>query len=130
MPVSLVVGAQWGGEGKGRIVDYLAAGADAVARFGGGANAGHTVIVGDKTYKLRIVPSGVVAGVESCIIGPGTVVNPESFLAEIEARHAAGIDSSRVWISDLAHLILPYHLDLDRAAERARGKQAIGTTGN
>ena len=130
MPVNLVVGIQWGDEGKGRIVDYLCANAHVAARFGGGANAGHTVIVGDKTYKLRIVPSGVVAGVESCIIGPGTVVNPESFLAEIEALREAGIDTSRVWISDLAHLILPYHIELDRAAERARGKQAIGTTGN
>jgi len=130
MPVNLVVGIQWGDEGKGRIVDYLCAGAHIAARFGGGANAGHTVIVGDKTYKLRIVPSGVVTGVESCIIGPGTVVNPESFLAEIAALNAAGIDTSRVWVSDLAQLILPYHIELDRAGERARGKDAIGTTGN
>jgi adenylosuccinate synthase len=130
MPVSIVVGIQWGDEGKGRIVDYLCADAQIAARFGGGANAGHTVIVGDKTYKLRIVPSGVVTGVETCIIGPGTVVNPESFLAEISALDAAGIDTSRVWISDLAALILPYHIELDRAAERARGKDAIGTTGN
>jgi adenylosuccinate synthase len=130
MPVNLVVGIQWGDEGKGRIVDYLCANAHIAARFGGGANAGHTVIVGDKTYKLRIVPSGVVTGVESCIIGPGTVVNPESFLAEIDALDAAGIDTSRVWISDLAQLILPYHIELDRAGERARGAAAIGTTGN
>jgi adenylosuccinate synthase len=130
MPVSLVVGIQWGDEGKGRIVDYLCANAQVAARFGGGANAGHTVIVGDKTYKLRIVPSGVVTGVESCIIGPGTVVNPESFLAEIAALSEAGIDTSRVWVSDLAQLILPYHIELDRAAERARGSAAIGTTGN
>ena len=130
MPVNLVVGIQWGDEGKGRVVDYLCANAHIAARFGGGANAGHTVIVGDKTYKLRIVPSGVVSGVEACIIGPGTVVNPESFLAEIEALDAAGIDTSRVWISDLAQLILPYHIELDRAGERARGAGAIGTTGN
>jgi len=82
MGVTLVVGAQWGDEGKGRIIDFLAAGVDAVARFGGGANAGHTVRVGDKTYKLRIVPSGVVAGVRACIIGPGTVVSPASFLGD------------------------------------------------
>src|ERR1700730_4860567 len=106
MPVSLVVGAQWGDEGKGRIVDYLAAGADAVARFGGGANAGHTVRVNEKTYKLRIVPSGVVAGVEACIIGPGTVVSPAAFIKELDDLESAGIDTSRVWISDLAHLIL------------------------
>ena len=130
MPVNLVVGIQWGDEGKGRIVDYLCADAQIAARFGGGANAGHTVIVGDKTYKLRVVPSGVVTGVESCIIGPGTVVNPDSFLEEISALDAAGIDTSRVWLSDLAALILPYHIELDRAGERARGKEAIGTTGN
>jgi len=130
MPVSLVVGIQWGDEGKGRIVDYLCANAHVAARFGGGANAGHTVIVGDKTYKLRIVPSGVVSGVEACIIGPGTVVNPESLLAEIAALNEAGIDTSRVWVSDLAQLILPYHIELDRASERARGTSAIGTTGN
>jgi adenylosuccinate synthase len=130
MPVSLVVGIQWGDEGKGRIVDYLCADAHIAARFGGGANAGHTVIVGEKTYKLRIVPSGVVTGVESCIIGPGTVVNPDTFLSEIAALNEAGIDTSRVWVSDLAALILPYHIELDRAGERARGKDAIGTTGN
>ena len=130
MPVTLVVGAQWGDEGKGRIVDYLAAGADAVARFGGGANAGHTVRVGDLTYKLRIVPSGVVSGVGACIIGPGTVVSPAALIKELDDLEAAGIDTSRVWISDLAHLILPYHIELDRLAERARGDAKLGTTGN
>src|SRR5215472_4670032 len=129
MPVTLVVGAQWGDEGKGRIVDYLAAGADGVARFGGGANAGHTVRVGDKTYKLRIVPSGVIAGVAS-IIGPGTVVSPAALVKELTDLEAAGIDTSSVWLSDLAHLILPYHIELDRASERARGDVKIGTTGN
>jgi adenylosuccinate synthase len=130
MPVTLVVGAQWGDEGKGRIVDFLSAGAHGVARFGGGANAGHTVRVGAETYKLRIVPSGVVAGVEACIIGPGTVVSPASFLAELDTLRAAGVDVRRVWVSDLAHLILPYHIELDRSAEAARGDGKIGTTGN
>jgi len=129
MPVTLVVGAQWGDEGKGRIVDYLAAGADGVARFGGGANAGHTVRVGEKTHKLRIVPSGVIAGV-ACIIGPGTVVSPAALIKELTDLDAAGVDTSRVWLSDLAHLILPYHIELDRASERARGDLKIGTTGN
>lgn len=129
MPVTLVVGAQWGDEGKGRIVDYLAAGADGVARFGGGANAGHTVRVRDKTYKLRIVPSGVIAGVAS-IIGPGTVVSPAALVKELGDLESAGVDTSRVWLSDLAHLILPYHIELDRASERARGDVKIGTTGN
>ncbi|MBV8222371.1 MAG: adenylosuccinate synthase, partial [Candidatus Eremiobacteraeota bacterium] len=128
--VTLVIGAQWGDEGKGRIVDFLAAGADVVGRFGGGANAGHTVRVGDKTYKLRIVPSGVLAGSKDCIIGPGTVVSLEQFTTELAALSGAGVDVSRVWLSDLAHLILPYHIEQDRASERALGSAALGTTGN
>lgn len=130
MPVTVVLGSQWGDEGKGRIVDFLSANADVVARFGGGANAGHTVRVGDKTYKLRMVPSGIVAGVEHCIIGPGTVVSPAALTAELDTLEYSGVDISRLWISDLAHLIMPYHVELDRAAERERGRDALGTTGN
>ena len=130
MPVTLVVGVEWGDEGKGRIVDFLASGAEIVGRFGGGANAGHTVRVGDKTYKLRIVPSGVLAGAAHCIIGPGTAVSPGQFVAELQTLAAAGVDVSRVWLSDLAHLILPYHIEQDRAGERALGAAALGTTGN
>lgn len=129
MPVTLVVGAQWGDEGKGRLVDFLSAGAEIVARFGGGTNAGHTVRVGDTTYKLRIVPSGVVAGVRHCIIGPGTVVSPAALVEELDGLDRLGIDTSRVWVSDLAHLVLPYHAELDRAQERSRGDAALGTTG-
>jgi len=130
MPVTLVIGAQWGDEGKGRIVDFLSRGAHVVARFGGGSNAGHTVRVADKTYKLRIVPSGVVAGVDHCIIGPGTVVSPGGLVAELDTLEFNGVDTSRVWVSDLAHLILPYHVELDKNAERDRGEDALGTTGN
>jgi adenylosuccinate synthase len=130
LAITLVIGAQWGDEGKGRIVDFLAAGADVVGRFGGGANAGHTVRVGDTTYKLRIVPSGVLAGACDCIIGPGTVVSLDQFTDELRGLAAAGVDASRVWLSDLAHILLPYHIEQDRAAERARGASALGTTGN
>ena len=130
MPVTLVIGAQWGDEGKGRIVDFLSRGAHVVARFGGGSNAGHTVRVGDKTYKLRIVPSGVVSGVDHCVIGPGTVVSPGQLVAELDTLDFNGVDTSRVWVSDLAHLILPYHVELDKSAERERGEDALGTTGN
>ncbi len=130
MPVTLVIGAQWGDEGKGRIVDFMSRVAQIVARFGGGSNAGHTVRVGEKTYKLRIVPSGVVAGVEHCIIGPGTVVSPAGLVAELDTLEFNGVDTSRVWVSDLAHLILPYHIELDKSAERERGEDALGTTGN
>ena len=130
MAITLVVGVQWGDEGKGRVVDFLAAGAEIVGRFGGGANAGHTVRIGDKTYKLRIVPSGVLAGATHCIIGPGTAVSPGQFVAELRSLADTGVDVSRVWLSDLAHLILPYHIEQDRAAERALGAAALGTTGN
>jgi adenylosuccinate synthase len=130
MPATLVIGAQWGDEGKGRVVDFLSRGASTVARFGGGSNAGHTVRVGDKTYKLRIVPSGVVSGVEHCVIGPGTVVSPAALVGELDTLEFNGIDTSRVWVSDLAHLILPYHIEMDKAAERERGEDALGTTGN
>jgi len=130
VPVTLVVGAQWGDEGKGRIIDWLSSSASVVARFGGGANAGHTVRVGERTYKLRIVPSGVIAGVEHCIIGPGTVVSPSSLIAELESLRAGGVDVSHVWLSDLAHLILPYHIELDASSERSLGGAALGTTGN
>ena len=130
MPVTVVLGTQWGDEGKGRIVDFLSGNADVVARFGGGANAGHTVRVGDKTYKLRMVPSGIVAGVEHCIIGPGTVISPAALTAELDTLEYNGVDISRLWISDLAHLIMPYHIELDKSAERERGRDALGTTGN
>src|ERR1700694_266006 len=130
MPVTGVLGPQWGGEGKGRIVDFLSSNAEVVARFGGGANAGHTVRVGDKTYKLRMVPSGIVAGVEHCIIGPGNVVSPAGLTADAHTLEYGGVDISRLWISDLAHLIMPYHIDLDKSAERERGHDALGTTGN
>lgn len=130
MPVTLVIGAQWGDEGKGRIIDWLSSSANVVARFGGGANAGHTVRVGKRTYKLRIVPSGVIAGVQHCIIGPGTAVSPSSLIAELQTLQAAGVDVSHVWLSDLAHLILPYHVELDKSAERDLGSAALGTTGN
>ena len=130
MPVTLVIGAQWGDEGKGRIVEFLSRSAQVVARFGGGSNAGHTVRVADKTYKLRIVPSGVVAGVDHCIIGPGTVVSTAGLVTELETLEFNGVDTSRVWVSDLAHLILPYHVEMDRTAERERGEDALGTTGN
>src|SRR5579872_4037055 len=130
MPVTVVLGTQWGDEGKGRIVDFLSASADVVARFGGGANAGHTVRVGEKSYKLRMVPSGIVAGVEQCIIGPGTVISPAALCTELDTLEYGGIDVSRLWISDLAHLILPHHVELDKNMERERGGDALGTTGN
>jgi len=130
MPLNIVVGAQWGDEGKGRITDYLAAGADVVARFGGGDNAGHTVRVGDETFKLHLIPSGIVHEGVVCIIGNGVVINPKVLLREMDALAARGVDVSpaRLKISDRAHLITPSHIALDKAYESARGDEAIGTT--
>jgi adenylosuccinate synthase len=131
MSLNVVVGAQWGDEGKGRIVDLLSAGADVVARFSGGDNAGHTVTVGDDVYKLHLVPSGIVHPQAVCILGNGMVVNPVTMLEEMDALSKAGVSvgKERLLISHAAHLITPAHRMLDRVQEEARGKQAIGTTG-
>ncbi len=125
----IIVGIQWGDEGKGRIVDLYAQDYDVVARFGGGDNAGHQINVGDVDIALRIVPSGVLNPHVALFIGGGTVVNPFGLLDELDRLAAIGIDVSRVKISDRAHLVLPYHAAADRASEDARGSSAIGTTG-
>lgn len=131
MSLNVVVGAQWGDEGKGRIVDLLAAEADVVARFSGGDNAGHTVTVQDKVYKLHLVPSGIVHPKVVCILGNGMVVNPLTLLDEMAELASDGISVSqeRLLISHAAHLITPAHRMLDQAQEEVRGKKAIGTTG-
>ncbi len=130
MPLDIVTGAQWGDEGKGRIVDLLSAEAAYVARFSGGDNAGHTVTVGDAVYKLHLVPSGIVHPGTCALIGNGVVINPRTLLQEIEQLRASGIEihPERLRISYAAHLITPGHLALDRAQEQARGKAVIGTT--
>lgn len=130
MNLILVVGCQWGDEGKGKIVDLLAAQADLVARYQGGNNAGHTVVVGDKKYVLHTVPSGVLHKGVKCLIGNGVVINPVSLNEEIEELAKVGIlvDDS-LMISENAHLIMPYHIELDKLQERLRGEQKIGTTG-
>lgn len=125
----IIVGIQWGDEGKGRIVDLYAQDYDMVARFGGGDNAGHQIKVGDVELALRIVPSGVFNPKVALFIGGGTVVNPLGLLDELDRLAAIGVDVERVKISDRAHLVLPYHAAADRAAEEARGAAAIGTTG-
>ncbi|HUN29147.1 MAG TPA: adenylosuccinate synthase [Alphaproteobacteria bacterium] len=125
----IIVGIQWGDEGKGRVVDLYAQNYDVVARFGGGDNAGHQIKVGDVDIALRIVPSGVLNPHVELFVGGGTVINPVGLLEELDRLAAIGIDISRVKISDRAHLVLPYHAAQDRASERARGASAIGTTG-
>jgi adenylosuccinate synthase len=122
-----VVGAQWGDEGKGKIVDLLAQESDVVCRYQGGPNAGHTIIAGGETWKLRQLPSGVVSGTTS-VIGAGCVVDPEVVLQELELLAERGIDPSIVTVSGNAHLIMPWHLTIDQASERRLGKLQIGTT--
>src|SRR5579883_1653080 len=127
--VTVVVGIQWGDEGKGRVVDMLAADADVVARFGGGDNAGHTLVVGDRKLALRIVPSGVLERKPELFIGSGTVVSLASLQSELKMLTELGVDIARIKISDRAHVVFPYHQVADREAEAARGGSAIGTTG-
>ncbi|MBV8602464.1 MAG: adenylosuccinate synthase [Candidatus Eremiobacteraeota bacterium] len=127
--VTVVVGIQWGDEGKGRVVDVMAAHADIVARFGGGDNAGHTLVVGDRKLALRIVPSGVLVAETELFVGSGTVVSLAGLVKELEALAGLGIDIRRIKISDRAHVVFPYHVEADRKAEAARGSAAIGTTG-
>ena len=132
MATTAVVGAQWGDEGKGRIVDYLAQRAGMVIRFQGGDNAGHTVVNEHGTFRLHIVPSGIFNPATKCIVGPGTVVNPDTLLAEMGELAAAGIDLANLWLSERAHVILPYHRLLDglesRPAAAARSARPNGAS--
>jgi adenylosuccinate synthase len=123
----VVVGAQWGDEGKGKLVDVLAERADFVVRYQGGANAGHTVVIGDTQFVLRQIPSGILHQSVTCVIGNGVVLEPENLFAELDQLHQRGIDTTgRLFVSDRAHLVLPYHKLLDAASERS---QKLGTTG-
>jgi adenylosuccinate synthase len=127
--VDIVLGVQWGDEGKGRVVDLLARDYAIVARFGGGDNAGHSIEVGEQKLALRIVPSGALVPSAKLHIGAGTVVSLGSLIAELDSLAGIGVDVSRITISDRAQIVFPFHAALDRAAERARGGAAIGTTG-
>ncbi len=127
MSATVIVGAQWGDEGKGKIVDLLAQHSDVVCRYQGGPNAGHTIVVGDETYKIRALPSGIVRG-KPCVIGNGCVVDPEVLIAELDEFERRGHPTDEVYVSGNAHLIMPWHLAIDQASERRLGKLAIGTT--
>ncbi len=130
MGATVLIGAQWGDEGKGRVADWLAAESDIVARYAGGDNAGHTVNVGADVYKLHLIPSGILHPHVVCVLGGGTVINPINMMNEIRSLQAQGVDVSpeRLIISTRAHLITPAHIALDAASEKARGTNAIGTT--
>jgi adenylosuccinate synthase len=123
----VVVGAQWGDEGKGKLVDVLAERADLVVRYQGGANAGHTVVNGDTQFVLHQIPSGILHERVTCLVGNGVVLDPETFFTEMDGLEARGLDpAARVLVSERAHLVMPYHKLLDRASEKS---QNIGTTG-
>jgi adenylosuccinate synthase len=127
VPATVIVGAQWGDEGKGKIVDLLAQDSDLVCRYQGGPNAGHTIVVDGETYKIRQIPSGVLRG-KTCVIGAGCVVDPEVFLGEVDELEARGHSTADVHVSGEAHLIMPWHVAIDRASERRLGELQIGTT--
>lgn len=130
MSTVVIVGAQWGDEGKGKVIDYLAKEADVVVRGQGGNNAGHTVVVGNEKFALRLIPSGILNENTINVIGNGVVFDPQGFLSEIEGLEAKGVSASSIRISDRAHVVFPYHREIDRLAEEARGKDMIGTTKN
>ena len=129
MAVVVVVGAQWGDEGKGRIIDLLAAEAQVVVRYQGGSNAGHTVINAVGTFRLHLVPAGIFNSRVKCIVGNGVVVDPRVLLTEMDELAAHGVSFENFLISDRAHVVMPYHVLLDKLEEEARGDQRIGTTG-
>jgi adenylosuccinate synthase len=129
MPASIVVGLQWGDEGKGKTTDFLAEQVSMVVRYQGGDNAGHTVVKGDEVLKLHLVPSGVLYPHITSVIGNGVVVNPETLIGELDMLAARGIDVSRVRVSRSAHVIMPYHVALDRANEARLDGAKVGTTG-
>ncbi|HYP53304.1 MAG TPA: adenylosuccinate synthase [Pyrinomonadaceae bacterium] len=128
--IIVVIGAQWGDEGKGKIVDLLAARFDVVARYQGGHNAGHSVYVGDKAYVLHLIPSGIVHPGKTCVLGSGMVIDPKAFFQEADRLREQGIDVTpeRVLVSARAHLILPYHRVLDHTSEERLGNERVGTT--
>ncbi len=128
MSTVVISGAQWGDEGKGKIVDYLAQQADTVVRFQGGSNAGHTVTVGGEEYKLRLLPSGILYKGTTCVIGNGVVVDPQCLLEEIDSMQARGVDTSGIRVSNRAHVVMPWHKLIDELNETQRGSNKIGTT--
>ena len=128
MPATVVVGAQWGDEGKGKVVDLLAERSDVVARYQGGNNAGHTIVAGDEVYKLHLVPSGILYPGTLCVIGNGTVVDAGALCAELGELEQRGVSLETLRLSGTAHLIMPYHVMLDGASEMRLGRFSIGTT--
>jgi len=128
MPTIAVIGGQWGDEGKGKVVDLLAQEAKVIVRFSGGDNAGHTVINPRGEFRLHLIPAGIFSPHAICIISNGVVINPAVLIGEIDQLDQRGVDTTRLFISDRAHLIMPYHVLLDGLEEESRAGKAIGTT--
>jgi adenylosuccinate synthase len=128
VPATVIVGAQWGDEGKGKIVDLLARQSDVVCRYQGGPNAGHTIVAEGETFKLHHVPSGILSPGTECVLGAGCVIDPEVLVRELDELEQRGVSTARVYVSGNAHLIMPWHVALDRASERRLGPLRIGTT--
>ena len=124
----VVVGTQWGDEGKGKITDFLSENAEVIARYQGGDNAGHTIQFDGETYKLHLIPSGIFSKDKISVIGNGVVVNPKALIKELAYLHDKGITTENLRISDRAHVILPYHIQLDQLQEDSKGDQKLGTT--
>ncbi|MEO0540672.1 MAG: adenylosuccinate synthase [Cyanobacteria bacterium P01_A01_bin.105] len=124
----VVIGAQWGDEGKGKITDLLSKSADVVVRYQGGVNAGHTVVVQDQTFKLHLIPSGILYPETECLIGSGTVIDPRALIEELDKLDELNVSTDNLYISETAHVTMPYHRMIDEAAEERRGNKKIGTT--
>src|SRR5690625_2620895 len=129
MPAVVVVGAQWGDEGKGKATDQLSSELDFVVKFNGGNNAGHTVVVGDEKYALHLLPSGILSPGCTPVIGNGVVIDLKVLFDELDALAARGVDTSRLLVSANAHVVAPYNRALDRATEELLGAHKVGTTG-
>ncbi|MEO7717802.1 MAG: adenylosuccinate synthase [Capsulimonas sp.] len=129
MANTVVVGAMWGDESKGKLIDYLAHDKDVVVRWGGGSNAGHTVVVDDQEYKLHLIPAGILHPETLCVVADGVVLDPASFVGEINHLQGRGVTCDNLKISGNAHVVLPYHNLLDELEEKRKGKNALGTTG-
>ncbi len=129
MPATVIIGGQWGDEGKGRVVDFFARNCSVIARYSAGSNAGHTIVNELGKFGLHLVPAGIFHPRTTCIIGNGVVVNPQALIEELEMLSSRGVDTSRVRVSDRAHVVMPWHLAIDELDEKLRGEHAIGTTG-
>ncbi|MBV8527527.1 MAG: adenylosuccinate synthetase, partial [Candidatus Dormibacteraeota bacterium] len=128
MSVTILVGGQWGDEGKGKVIDLLADKVDMVVRSQGGNNAGHTVVVDGTEHRFHLIPSGILNPDTVCVIGHGVVVDPNAFLQELDRHQAAGVDTRNLLLSERAHMVMPYHPVLDKLGEEMRGDDRLGTT--